>query len=52
MEGSFSSVPPIGTWLVMSKLKIKYVDVAESVYAHVWGACGETRAGSSPAYDN
>ena len=27
------------------------VDVAESVYAHVWGACGETRAGSSPAVD-
>ena len=21
------------------------------VYAHVWGACGEIRAGSSPAYD-
>ena len=33
------------------KMKIEYVGVAESVYAHVWGACGETRAGSSPAVD-
>ena len=33
------------------KFNNKLVVVAESVYAHVWGACGEILGGSSPPYD-
>ena len=29
----------------------KLVVVAESVYVHVWGACGAILGGSSPPYD-
>ena len=41
------------TYFVQLKLNNNFnVDVTESVYVHVWGACGATRAGSSPAVDS
>ena len=38
-------------WKFNNNNNNKLVVVAESVYAHVWGACGEILGGSSPPYD-